>query len=132
MIKLLDILNEIGDSSSQPYSFDYYGESDWGRIYGFDTEKYPYTVEISPEDETPNEVNVRFYVPDENDPDIEDHTIVTNEGNLFRIMATITSIIKKDLQKYPEVNTLIFAPSKKQGETNNIEKNSKSRVEIYK
>ena len=119
-------LKEIGDSSSQPYSFDYYGESGFERIYGFNTEKYPYTVEITPDDENPNEINIRFYIPDENDPDIEDDNIVTNEGNLFKVMSTISAIIKKDIQDNPEVDTLIFAPSKKTGETNNI-----SRLNLY-
>jgi hypothetical protein len=119
-------LKEIGDSSSKPYPFESYSDSDWERLYGFNTENYNYTVEILSDDDAPNEVSVRFYVPDENDPDIENDTIVTNEGNLFRIMATISAIIKKDLQKHPEVDTLIFAPSKKAGETNNI-----SRLNLY-
>jgi hypothetical protein len=124
--KIWKKLKEIGDSSSQPYPFNFYGDSGWGRIYGFDTEKYPYTVEILPDDEEPNEVSVRFYIPDDKDPDIENDIIVTNEGNLFRVMATISTIIKKDLQNHPEVNTLIFAPSKKTKETNNI-----SRLNLY-
>jgi hypothetical protein len=119
-------LKEVGDSSAQPYSFDYYGESDWGRIYGFNTEKYPYTVEILPDDENPNRVSIRFYISNEDDPDIEDDSIVTNEGNLFRVMATVSSIIKKDLRDNPEVDTLTFAPSKKTGETTNI-----SRLNLY-
>ena len=124
--KIWKDLKEIGDSSSQPYSFDYYGESDWGRIYGFDTENYPYTVEIIPNDENPNEVSIRFYVPDKANPDIEDDVVVTNEGNLFKVMATVSNIIKKDIQNHPEVDTLIFAPSKKPGEINNI-----SRLNLY-
>ena len=124
--KIWKDIKETGDSSSQPYSFDYYGESGFGRIYGFDTEKYPYTVEITSDDENSNEINIRFYIPDENDPDIEDDNIVTNEGNLFKVMSTISAIIKKDIQDNPEVDTLIFAPSKKTGETNNI-----SRLNLY-
>jgi hypothetical protein len=41
-------------------------------------------------------------------------------------MSTISAIIKKDIQDNPEVDTLIFAPSKKTGETNNI-----SRLNLY-
>jgi len=125
-IKLINLLKEIGDSSSKPYPFDYYDDSGWGRIYGFDTENYNYTVEILPDDDAANEVSVRFYVPNENDPDIENDTIVTNEGNLFRVMATIVAIMKQDIKDNPEVDTLIFAPSKKAGETDNI-----SRLNLY-
>ena len=104
MIKLIDILKEIGDASSQPYSFDFYGDYDNMRIYGFDTENYPYTVElrysdIDAYDEDPtNILSVRFYIPDEDDPDIERDDIVANKGELFRVMATVTAIIKKDFR----------------------------------
>ena len=132
MIRLKSLLTEIGDASSLPYHFDYY--SDYGnmRIYGFDTENYPYTVELQytdlddyPENST-NVLGIRFYVPDEEDPDIERDAIVTNKGELFRVMATVTAIIKKDLDTHPEIDTLTFTPVKKSGETVNI-----SRLNLY-
>jgi len=128
MIKLIDILKEIGDASSQPYSFDFYGNYSNTRIYGFDTENYPYTVELGnvTDEEEPNEIGVRFYVPDEKDPDIERDNIVTNKGELFKVMATITAIIKKDLKNHPEIDSITFNPAKKEGETTNI-----SRLNLY-
>jgi len=132
MTKLLDILKEIGDASSQPYSFDFYGDYDNMRIYGFDTENYPYTVELrysdtDAYDEDPtNILSVRFYIPDEDDPDIERDDIVANKGELFRVMATVTAIIKKDLQDHREIDTITFTPAKKEGETTNV-----SRLNLY-
>jgi hypothetical protein len=128
MIKLIDILKEIGDSSAQPYKFDFYGDYGGDRIYGFDTENYPYTVELGnvTDEEEPNEIGVRFYVPDEKDPDIERDNIVTNKGELFKVMATITAIIKKDLKNHPEIDSITFNPAKKEGETTNI-----SRLNLY-
>jgi len=95
MIKLLDILKEIGDSSSQPYKFAFYGNYSGLRVYGFDTENYPYTVELGgvTDEEEPNEIGVRFYVPDEKDPDIERDDIVTNKGELFKVMSKVTAIV---------------------------------------
>jgi len=132
MIRLKTILKEIGDASSQPYRFDFYGDYDNMRIYGFDTENYPYTVELrysdtDAYDEDPtNILSVRFYIPDEDDPDIERDNIVANKGELFRVMATVTAIIKKDLQDHPEIDTITFTPAKKEGETTNI-----SRLNLY-
>jgi hypothetical protein len=128
MIKLLDILKEIGDSSSQPYKFAFYGNYSGLRVYGFDTENYPYTVELGgvTDEEEPNEIGVRFYVPDEKDPDIERDDIVTNKGELFKVMATVTAIVKKDLKNHPEINSITFTPAKKEGETTNI-----SRLNLY-
>lgn len=132
MIKLKDLLKEVGDASSQPYSFDFYGNYDDMRIYGFDTENYPYTVELryadldNYDEDTTNILGVRFYVADEDAPDIELDYVVTNKGELFRVMATVTAIIKKDLQDHPEIDTITFTPAKKEGETTNV-----SRLNLY-
>lgn len=132
MIRLRDILKEIGDASSQPYPFSFYGDYADMRIYGFDTESYPYTVELQYTDldlydeDITNVLGVRFYVSDEKDPDIERDDIVTNKGELFKVMATVTAIIKKDLQDHPEIDTITFTPAKKEGETTNI-----SRLNLY-
>ncbi|CAB4138638.1 hypothetical protein UFOVP331_198 [uncultured Caudovirales phage] len=132
MIKLIDILKEIGDASSQPFPFSFYGDYGNVRMYGFETEHYPYSVELqytdldSYDEGTTNALGVRFYIPDDEDPDIERDDIVANKGELFRVMATITAIIKKDLKDHPEINTITFTPSKKEGETTNI-----SRLNLY-
>jgi hypothetical protein len=128
MIRLKDLLKEIGDSSSQPYRFDYYSNYAGMRVYGFDTPNYAYTVELQYEflDGSQNVLGVRFYVSDEEDPDIERDDIVTNKGELFKVMATVVAIIKKDIQTHPEVDTLRFIPSKKEGESSNV-----SRTNLY-
>lgn len=127
-----EFLNEIGDSSSKAYKFDFYGDYDDMRIYGFDTESYPYTVELryadldNYDEDATNILGVRFYVADEDDPDMELDDVVTNKGELFRVMATVTAIIKKDLQDHPEIDTITFSPAKKEGETTNV-----SRLNLY-
>jgi hypothetical protein len=132
MIKLIDILKEICDASSQPYSFDFYGDYGNMRVYGFVTENYPYTVELQYDDldfydeDTTNVLGVRFYISDEEEPDLERDDIVTNEGKLFKVMATVTAIIKKDLKNHPEIDTITFTPAKKEGETTNV-----SRLNLY-
>ena len=126
MIKLIDILNEIGDASVQPYPFTLYDDYGDVRIYGFDTRNYPYTVELRYDEETPSEISVRFYIPDSKDPDIERDNVVTNKGELFKVMSTITHIIKKDLKAHPEIDTITFKSAKKSGETTNV-----SRLNLY-
>lgn len=115
------------------FSSDFYGNYDnVMRIYGFNTENYPYTVELrydefeDYDENTTNILGVRFFTPDDEDPDIERDDVVTNKGELFRVMATVTAIIKKDLKDHPEVDTITFTPSKKEGETTNI-----SRLNLY-
>jgi hypothetical protein len=121
VIKLTDILREIGDASSRPYSYDFYYEEDGRRLYGFNTESYPYTVVIYQDlDDSPNIAYVRFFVPDENDPDLEQDEVVTNKGELFRIMATVKAIVAHDLKEHPEIDTIEFIPAKRSKETTDI------------
>jgi hypothetical protein len=125
MIKLLDILKEIGDASSQPYKFEFYGSPyDEERYYGFETSHYPYSVHITNYED--NEIEISFFVPNEKDPDQERYDIETNRGDLFKIMATVVAIVKQDLKTHPEVDTLIFTPVKKQGAIDNS-----SRANLY-
>lgn len=132
MIRLKDLLTEIGDASSQPYHFDFY--SDYGnmRIYGFDTDNYPYTVELQYDDlddyeNLTNVIGVRFYITDDEDPDIERDDIVTNKGELFRVMATVAAIVKQDLKDHPEIDTITFTPAKRESETTNARLNLYTR-----
>jgi hypothetical protein len=126
MIKLIDILNEIGDASLQPYPFDYYGSYAGARIYHFDTKNHPYGVELFHDEDTPNEMSVRFYIIDKEHPDIARDDVVTDKGELFKVMSTVTNIIKKDLKFHPEIDTITFVPNKKSGETTNV-----SRLNLY-
>jgi hypothetical protein len=124
MIKLTDILLEIGDSSIKPYSFEFYGDDDDEiRYYGFDTKNYPYSVKITQHldnsGDLGNEIDIEFYVPDEEDPDLDRWNIETNKGDMFKIMATVAAIVKEDTQKHPEIDTLSFTPVKKQGKSDN-------------
>jgi hypothetical protein len=126
-----ELLNEVGDSSSKPYPSDFYGDYGSARIYGFETPNYAYTVELQYTDiddyeGAKNVLAVRFYVPDDKDPDIERDDIVTNKGELFKVMASVVNVIKKDLSSHPEVDTLLFTPAKKEGETTNI-----ARLNLY-
>jgi len=121
------ILQEIGDSSAGAYEFDYYGDMGHARVYGFETPSYPYTVELAPDDLENNILDVRFFVTDEEDPDEEKDDIVTNKGELFRVMATVAKIIKQDLQDNPEIDTLTFSPALKKSE--NLP--NSSRLNLY-
>lgn len=122
MIKLTNILKEIGDASAKPYEYAYFGDFEGTRIYGFDTENYPYTVELQYEDldhyeDDENALGVRFYVSEEDKPDYERDDITTNKGELYRVMATIIAILKKDLEAHPQISILTFTPVKRPEKT---------------
>jgi hypothetical protein len=124
--QLAGIIKEIGDASSEPYYSEFISDFGDVRNYGFYSKDYPYTVELTQSEEAPNELYIRFFVPDENDPDIERDDIVTDKGEVFKIMSSVKSSIDKDLKKHPEIDTLIFTPAEKSGKTND-----QSRKNLY-
>ena len=115
MIKLTNILQEIGDSTAKPYPFHI--KSSYKRIitYGFESEHFPYTVWLASfAGDKENQMTVVFFVNYDVHP--EGDSVVTNKGELYRVMATISAIIRTELSKRPEVDTLKFSPSKKRGD----------------
>jgi hypothetical protein len=102
MIKFSDLLREIGDTSGH---YRYRNVEDvfklTGRkeahilyIYEFETENFDYTVELS-KSKWNNRVGVMFeigwdQVPDNRTP----FSAVTNEGNIFKVVGTVVSIVK--------------------------------------
>ena len=119
-------LKEVGDASSKPYSIKLRYNSEDLRSYQFTTENWTYIVALKTKSNTPNILHITFHVVDEDSDDDENYDIVTNSGELFKVMSTITSIVKKDLEQHPEINTLEFFPAVKQEETNNI-----ARLNLY-
>jgi hypothetical protein len=112
MIKLVDLLREVGDATAKPYRSDLFTVSQDTKVYGFTTDKGTmYTVELVQSTDKNNILDVSFYPVDEEDPDKEDFTVNTNKGELYRVMSTVVDIVKKNLQKHPEIEELEFTPT---------------------
>ena len=130
MIKLVDILKEVGDASAKPYKFDLYIDDEYTRTYGFYTDSdMPYSVEIEQEDEDEEggvTIDVRFFVVSEDDPDIEDYDTVTNKGELYRVMSTITNIIQQEISNNPKINKISFLPAKRSNQADDS-----ARLNLY-
>jgi len=135
MIKLVDILKEIGDSTNiKPYYFKIVIDDENQRKYNFETDTTPptrYEVvidEVEPNDpfsDEPLRADIKFGVT--NEEDTIDYNKVTNKGELFRVMATIVDILKKDLSHHKYINHISFDSSKRQGR----DINSNARTNLY-
>ena len=125
-------LKEIGDASAKPYKFEKVYDDEFERTYGFETDSgQMYNVvieEIEPEDPFTAgggvRLDVRFYAVAE-DPDKEEYDKVVNKGELFKVMATIVEIIKKEIEQKPYIKAISFKPSKRKSQ-------DKARLELYK
>lgn len=123
MIKLKNILLEIGEGTAKPYKYKLTrteSDPDFGdyfRLYEFVTDlgtHYEVMFEIEEDfskDEPWEFMNIEFGV-DEKDGGGVDYKVETNKGEVFRVMATIVDITKKILKKRKNIKTLTFTGAK--------------------
>jgi len=132
MIKLVNLLKEVGEGTSQPYQYttddDYY--------YNFTTDKgTEYEVEIMPRYITHNILN---QIPEEKallmalvtftaDNDYGQSNIV-NRGEMYRVMSTITQIVKNNISDNPEIGGIYFAPTKKESSSQDLSQNQRYKL----
>jgi len=132
-----NLLKEIGDTS--PYYSEKVIDDEDHRVYNFETNSTPptyYEVELS--ELEPHQFKVykigsgvtlaiNFGVTD--DQGIKSTKKLTNKGELYKVMATVADIVKKDLKEHPYINALEFTPSKRQDKDT---EESNARANLYK
>jgi hypothetical protein len=131
---LKEVMSEIGDASKKPYGpIDTITDDEAERQYGFETESgtiYQVTIETiddGPEMGRPVRAVVKFATI-EDDGDIS-YDAQTGENDIYRIMATIVSIVKKDLKSNP-AEAIVFSPSKREGDKDQ-DPMSNVRTQLY-
>ena len=107
-----ELINEIGDASAKPYK--------WRRLdrrydtyYIFTTDsglEYQVMTELGSGDTLTVEYGVEVITKQGNKS--IDYELVTNRGELFRIMATVVDIVQEFIKKNPEVKYIEFEGSK--------------------
>ena len=113
MIKLIDILKEIGDTTSKSVSFSgpftkSEDEDKETTEYYFDLEGDKYTVQIYRDDDI---INVVFGTKtDKSDIDLG----TTNKNKPYTVMATVSNIIKDYLTSHPNITTIKYEPHKRE------------------
>lgn len=129
-------LNEVGEGTSQPYKFT----TDDDYHYNFTTDKgTEYEVEIMPryithdflskipQDKALSMSLINFRA----DNDYGQSNIV-NKGEMYRVMSTITQIVKDNLNNNPEIGGIYFSPSdKKSPQNENTDLLNNQRYKLY-
>lgn len=139
MIKLKDIVNEIGEASIKPYEFNQTELNPPFVTIQFETDSgtsYEVLLELleieDPTDSESYAQSMRIeFAAKTSGQDSYSSSKLTNEGAPLKIMSTVTAIIKEYLKKkmFEDVEYLIYSPSKKSsGETIN----SNQRNMMYK
>jgi len=125
-------IQEVGEANLPPYEWEETRRGNWFINYEFKTdsgEKYLVkNVKVIDGDEFDWEIN--FYVDvsaEEDDVPVWSSSIVVNQGEIYRVMSTITDIIKNLIKEFPDSRKLSFTPSlSKIGNIDN------QRGELYK
>jgi hypothetical protein len=118
-----EVVMEIGDSSVKPYKWEEVDQEGRFVYIRFTTDKETeYEVDLEsmeypdPDDEDMNvaAMGIEFMAKRKGEQGYSSK-ITTNEGEIFKVMSTVSDIIKKYLKKriFSDVEYLIYTPSKK-------------------
>jgi hypothetical protein len=130
MIKLVNLLKEVGEGTSQTYKWEEVSSDNWFTFVRFTTEsETEYEVELeyfessfSFAKDLPG-FNLAFSAKLKGEYEFS-NTVVTNKGEVYKVMATIVDIV----QYYLKDNKIItYTPEKKSGE-----EFGKKRDNLYK
>ena len=127
MIKLRDILKEVGEGTATPYKWKKASTKEDTVFFTFTTDQATsYKVALG------NYVYEDFHENDKEYPAIEvsfgivpknmsinimfNASIVSNKGEMYRVMSTIVDIIKDYIKRNDNIKAIIYEPIKKEGE----------------
>lgn len=121
MIKLKDLLKELGDSSGiTPYSWNQTLDGEDFKGYEFQTNaglEYYLNIAIQEGDEEKDSADIEFGVIKSRDPEGDwepdlDYSVTPTKGDVFKIMATVVDILKSFIKDNPGIKYLYFTAAK--------------------
>jgi len=125
-------VNEVGGESEKmaPYRFKNVEDEEEFRTYLFKTDSgldYQVDLEEIEDDEFGMVLNINFGVVDEEELTGPIQNLVTNKGELYRVMNTIAAVIREDLAINSYIKYITFNPAKRQDK----DTDSNARGKLY-
>jgi hypothetical protein len=133
-------VNEIGleKEKMEPYGYTTVEDDEDRRVYSFKTDSgLDYMVELEEEvdDDLGMVLYINFGVVDKNDIAAgSNQNVVTNKGEQYRVMNTLSAIIKEDLAINSYIKYITFNPAKRKlpnpisGKERDIDSNSRAKL----
>ena len=132
-MKLIDLLKEVGEATTKPYKWDDYWDEEDYKEYGFQTDSglnYKLEIEVLEGDEERDSAKVAFGIVEEDGSDyFTDYDKVPTKGELYKVMATVVSILKDFIKKDKQVKYIYFKTNKL---GKDLDKDQSSRLNLYK
>ena len=124
-------VNEVGGESEKmaPYRFKNVEDEEEFRTYLFKTDSgldYQVDLEEIEDDEYGMVLNINFGVVDEEELTGPIQNLVTNKGELYRVMNTIAAVIREDLAINQYIKYITYNPAKRDKDTE-----SNARGKLY-
>jgi hypothetical protein len=116
-------VNEVGEANLQPYKWEEIRRnSDWWTIAGFTTDsETQYIINLKTTTYIDDDLNnykaldIDFTAKPKDKRGKPSYKIVVNKGELYKVMSTITDIIKHYVEKF-KAKAITYSPSKKSSE----------------
>jgi hypothetical protein len=133
-------VNEVGLDSEKmkPYRFTTEEDGEDRRVYSFETDSgLDYMVELEEEvdDDLGMVLYINFGVVDKNDIGAgSNQNVVTNKGEQYRVMNTLSAIVKEDLAINSYIKYITFNPAKRKlpnpisGKERDLDSNSRAKL----
>lgn len=129
-IKLFEeLINEIGDAGAKPYKHKLQLKNKFREYHEFETDlgtKYEVALDFHEDMSKEGEwtvLTISFGIIDKEG--YLNNVVVTNKGEMFRVMATIVDLTKNVIKKNKNIKSLEFTGSKNKGD------NDRRRNNIY-
>lgn len=133
MVKLIDLLREVGEAMVKPYDWDDYWDEEDYKEYGFQTDSglnYKLEIEVLEGDEERDSAKVAFGIVEEDGSDyFTDYESVPTKGELYKVMATVVDILKDFIDNNKQVKYIYFKTNKL---GKDLDKDQSSRLNLYK
>ena len=117
------VINEVGEANLQPYKWEEIRRnSDWWTVVGFTTDsETQYVINLKTTTYIDDDLNnykaldIDFTAKPKDKRGKPSYKIVVNKGELYKVMSTITDIIKHYVEKF-KAKAISYSPSKKSSE----------------
>lgn len=128
MIKLIDLLKEIGDSPSNvSYTKTSSGKDNTATRYEFTIGEDTYVVSMHIKELDPSQgtTTMRVSFGLKSGSSSSGNTTSTNRGVQYQVMAAVTKVIKDFADSHPELAQITYEPSKRSA-------GDRGRLDLYK
>jgi hypothetical protein len=127
------VVTEVGEANLKPYKWQEVDREGYSIYVRFETEsETTYSVDLSTDKYKDTPVFLVEFSAKTKEHQGSSSRVVVNKGEMYRVMSTLTDIIKTYLKKFKKVKGIVYYPSKKGNEEFGTQRDNLYRAFITK